>query len=95
MGVPITSLLVPAPADERDIRRLRIEAWLAISDLVAQVHVPVPTLKRWESKLARRLSDRAPVNALFEAAGVQVDVALVHSTCRLRPESFVTHRQLK
>ena len=65
---------MPASADERDIRRLRFEAGMTISDLTARVHVTVTTLKRSESKLVRRLSNGAPIEALVEASGVTADV---------------------
>lgn len=74
--VPITSLLVSAADEERDFRRLRIEAGLTIAELASLVNVAEPTLKRWESKRVRRLKDRAPVDVLVGVLGVNAEVVL-------------------
>lgn len=70
LNVPITSLLQPVPEERRDLRRLRIEAGLSAVELADQIHVALPTLKRWEGGGVRGLASRAPVDALAGALGI-------------------------
>ena len=74
LGVPIKSMLRPVAVQQYNLRRLRIEAGLNIEELAAQIDVPVPTLKRWEQGLVRKLPDRAPTRSIARALGVDIDL---------------------
>lgn len=74
LGVSIKSMLRPVAVQQYNLRRLRIEAGLNIEELAARIDVPVPTLKRWEQGLVRKLSDRAPTRAIARALGVDIDL---------------------
>ena len=84
LGVPIATLLQSVEDDQRDLRRLRIEAGLTISELACQIHVANPTLKRWERGVVRGLVSRAPIDGLADALGVN-ERSVVAALERTRP----------
>ncbi len=75
LEVPITQLLEPVLVEDRDLRRLRIEAGLTIVELAARVHVAEPTLKRWERGEVKGLPRRLPLIEIARA--LRVDEATV------------------
>lgn len=85
LGVPITVLLVAVPDEERDLRRLRVEAGLSISELAVRIHVAGSTLKRWERGVVQDLAGRVPIPALSTVLGV--DQALVAEAIRRTRDS--------
>lgn len=80
LEVPITQLLEPVPVEDRDLRRLRIEAGLTIVELAARVHVAEPTLKRWERGEVKGLPRRLPLIEIARA--LRVDEATVAAAMR-------------
>lgn len=75
LDVSIADLLKPIEDGARDLRRLRVEAGLAIAQLASAVNVAAPTLKRWEKGVVKN-PVRAPVEALAAVLNVSLDVIL-------------------
>ncbi|WP_344771594.1 helix-turn-helix transcriptional regulator [Aeromicrobium panaciterrae] len=80
LEVPITQLLEPVSVEDRDLRRLRIEAGLTIVELGARIHVAGPTLKRWERGEVQGLLRRIPLGDMADV--LRVDEATVTAALR-------------
>lgn len=77
LNVPIYDLLVEVPCDQRDLRRLRLEAGLTIEELSDRVGIAVPTWARWERGQVAGLAKRVPLDIVATALRVDEKSLLI------------------
>ena len=73
VGVDVGALLTPA--DDPDLRRLRVMNGLSARELATRAHMSLPTLVRWESGRIAQIPRRAALEPLAVALGVSIDAA--------------------
>lgn len=86
LRVAISDLLTPA--EEPDLRRLRLSAGLSARTVAARAHMAAPTYIRWEADGIERTPTRADLTALARALEVSVgDVVAALDRSGSRDES--------
>ena len=76
LRVPINDLLVPAEDDQRDLRRLRIEAGLDVGQAAEQLEMLKATYSSWEEKKVVALIEKADVERIATVFNVTVETAV-------------------
>ena len=73
LGLPALQL-IRFEGEGPDLRALRLQAGLTVSELAARTNLSVPTYLRWESGRWVRLPSPAVLEAIARALGESVDV---------------------
>ena len=79
--------LVRSASELPDLRALRLASGLDAYEVVAEIHVSLPTYRKWEQGRWRRLPDRSTIGALartFNASRAEVERAFRAAQDQLR-----------
>lgn len=81
--------LVRSASEVPDLRALRLAAGLEAKEVVAAIHMSLPTYRKWEQGRWRRLPDRSTIDALartFEVSRAEVERAFRAAQNQLRQQ---------
>jgi transcriptional regulator with XRE-family HTH domain len=91
LGLP-ASRLIRFEGEGPDLRALRLQAGLTVSELATRTNLSVPTYLRWESGRWARLPSPAVLEAIARALDESVDVVAAGFRAAQRPREV---RQLR